>query len=83
MSDFDTATVRQFLQSLDAKLPPALKDEESLIRSGLLDSSALFDLLLWVEQQTGTPLDPTRFDFLTEFDSINGIARYLGNQTPD
>jgi acyl carrier protein len=58
-------------------MPTTLADEDSLIRSGILDSSALFELILWIEEKTGKPLDPTHFDFLAEFDSIDGIAHYL------
>lgn len=52
-------------------------DDTSLVRSGLLDSVALFNLVLWVEEQTGQPLDPTQVNFRDEFDTVTSILGYV------
>lgn len=58
-------------------LPVPVTDDTPLVRSGLLDSLALFRLVLWVEEQTGKPLDPTQVDIVDEFDSVASILRFV------
>jgi acyl carrier protein len=58
-------------------LPAEIGDDTSLIRSGLLDSSALFNLALWIEEQTGAPVDAMRVNFRTELDTVAGILQYV------
>jgi acyl carrier protein len=69
------------LRTIDSwQLSVTVPDDTSLIRSGLLDSLALFRLMLWVEEQTGEPLDPTRLDIREELDSVEGVLRYVAGQ---
>jgi acyl carrier protein len=49
----------------------------SLVRSGILDSLALYQLILWIEKQIGKPVDPTQFDFASELDSITDILLFV------
>jgi len=56
--------------------------DASLIRSGALDSVALFNLSLWVEEQTGAPVDPTSFDLMQEWDSVESIVRFVATHSP-
>jgi len=56
----------------------ALGDDTSLIRSGLIDSMALFNLALWIEQETGSQLDLNTFDPSVEWDTIAGILDFIG-----
>ncbi|MGH7768276.1 MAG: GNAT family N-acetyltransferase [Candidatus Binatia bacterium] len=49
----------------------------SLIASGLFDSLALFNLVLWIEAKTGRAIDPTSVDIAKEWDSVANILRYL------
>jgi acyl carrier protein len=58
-------------------LPVPVTDDTSLVRSGLLDSLALFRLVLWVEEQTGRPLDPTQVNIRADFDSVASILRFV------
>lgn len=58
-------------------LPVPVADDTSLISSGLLDSLALYRLVLWVEEQTGQPLDPTRVDIREEFDTVGSILCFV------
>ncbi len=64
-------------------LPVPVTDDTPLVRSGLLDSLALFRLVLWVEEQTGKPLDPTQVDIGDEFDSVASILRYVAGRRQD
>lgn len=64
-------------------LTEPVADDTSLVRSGLLDSLALFHLVLWVEEQTGQPLDPTQVNIRDELDSVAGILRYVARCRQD
>jgi acyl carrier protein len=61
-------------------LPVAITDDTPLIRSGLLDSLALFNLVLWVEEKAGHPLDPTRVDFRNELNTVTSILEFVARQ---
>lgn len=52
-------------------------DDEPLISSGRLDSSALFELSLWVEERIGHPLDPSSFDIAHDWDTVAGIVAFI------
>ena len=58
-------------------MPDKWDDNSSLIRSGILDSLALYQLILWIEKQIGKPVDPTQFDFASELDSITDILLFV------
>ena len=55
-------------------------DDTSLIQSGLLDSSALFNLALWIENHTNSPIDPASFDLRTEWDTMACILGFIEKQ---
>jgi acyl carrier protein len=59
------------------ELPEPLRDDTSLIRSGLLDSLALFNLVLWIETQIGAPVNPAALDLSREWDTPADILRYI------
>ena len=65
------------IHSWDLGLSGDLGDDVSLIRSGIFDSVALFNLVLWVEQQIGRPVDPTSFDLAEEWDTVGGVLRFI------
>jgi len=59
-------------------LPPDGIDEHApLISSGLLDSVALFNLLLWIEERVGQPVDPTTLDIAREWDTVETIIAFV------
>jgi acyl carrier protein len=58
------------LEASGAPLPEPLDEHTSLIHSGVLDSTALFDLALWIEARLGTALDLTAFDLAEEWDTL-------------
>jgi len=52
-------------------------DGASLIASGRIDSVGLFELLLWIEEKTGAPIDPGAVDWRREWDTVPGILDYI------
>ena len=68
--------VRTIEQS-GASLPPDLDDHASLIQSGILDSTALFDLVFWVEDHTAPGLDLTALDLAVEWDTIAKLLAFI------
>jgi hypothetical protein len=49
----------------------------SLIKSGRLDSVALFNLALWIEEKIGRPLDPSSFDMPDAWDTADSIIEFI------
>ena len=68
------------VRSWDLELGEAVRDDTSLIKSGVFDSLALWNLLLWVEKQIGRPVDPTSFDLIEEWDTVADVVRFLERQ---
>ena len=64
-----------------SSVPLSLDDDTSLIASGLLDSLALFNLILWIEQKTGRSIEPTSVNLVAEWDSITRILQYIQDST--
>ena len=65
------------LEASGATLPSDLDDHTSLIRSGILDSTALFELALWVEEHAAPGLDLTAFDIGEEWDTIAKLLAFI------
>lgn len=65
------------IQSWDLNLAEPLRPDTPLIQSGLLDSLALFNLLMWVEDQIGEPIDPAALDLGKEWNSVNHIVAFV------
>ena len=65
------------VQSWDLAIPPGWNGETSLVRSGVLDSLALYRLILWIEEQVGKPVDPTTIDLASELDTINDVVAFV------
>lgn len=72
-----------FLESRDLALPREWNDDTRLIRSGILDSLALFELILWLEERLDQPVDPTRFELVEELDTVRDILRFLEQRRGD
>ena len=74
------STEERVLAFLHEVLPPdapRVTGETPLFRTGLLDSLALVHLVVWVEAQTGHPLDPRNFDLLEEWSVVSDVARFI------
>lgn len=63
----------------EARVPgeEEVSEDTSLIRSGLIDSTGLFRLAVWVEDRVGHPLDLTRFDPAADWDTVSGIVEFV------
>ena len=64
--------------ALDMILSGQHRSAKDLATSGLFDSSALFNLVLWVEEKIGTPVDPTTFDLVKEWDTVTDVVSFIG-----
>jgi len=73
----DRAALIGFLESRDLILPPDWTDDTRLIHLGILDSLALFELVVWLEERLGETIDPTRFEPAVELDSVRDILGFL------
>jgi len=65
------------IEASGALLPADLSDDTSLIQSGLLDSTALFDLALWIEERVASGLDLTSFDLAEEWDTLARLQAFI------
>ncbi len=77
-----------FIEEAAVNLNGQLREDTSLIKSGLFDSLALFNLATWIEQEIDPEVDLTGFDLSKEWDTIAAILRFIekhkGGQTrPD
>lgn len=66
-----------FIRSTDVALPESFGPDTSLLRSGLFDSLALFQLVLWIEAELDAPVDPLSFDLAAEWDTVDDIVRFI------
>lgn len=68
-----------YLRGGEVPLPEEAEvdEETSLLRSGLLDSLALFRLLEWIEAELGEPVDATEIDLLAEWDTPRSVAEFV------
>ena len=71
----------EFLADQGVALGGASADAEPLFESGLLDSLALFNLVLWIEERTGAPIDPTALDIAREWASVRDILAFVNART--
>jgi acyl carrier protein len=66
-----------FIRKLDIELDCELREDTSLIKSGLFDSLALFNLAIWIEKEIGAQVDPTTFDISKEWDTAADILNFV------
>ena len=59
------------------ELDGELNDEMSLIKSGLFDSMALFNLALWIEENIDSKVDITAIDIAGNWDTISDILDFI------
>lgn len=66
-----------FIRESDNELNCDLTDDTSLIKSGLFDSLALFNLAIWIEREIGAHVDLTTFDLSKEWDTMADILNFV------
>ena len=59
-----------------------VSNDTSLIKSGLLDSISIVDLIIFIEEETGHKI-PENHIIEENFDSIDNIKSYLSKRTED
>lgn len=67
----------ELIRSWDLEIDGHLQDDTPLITSGMFDSQALFNLLLWIEEQIGCPIDPASLDLVDEWDTIADVVGFI------
>ena len=77
MSGDDRTALIAFLSGRNLQLPAGWDDDTALISAGVLDSLALFEVILWLEERLGSPVDPTSFELAEELDSVRRILAFL------
>jgi acyl carrier protein len=70
----------QFIRGLAVEQPKDLTDATELIGSGLINSLALFQLALWIEQEVGSPVDVSAVDLPAAWNTVPDIVRFIERQ---
>jgi acyl carrier protein len=66
-----------YITGIDFELEGEVRPDTSLIRSGLLDSLALFKLALWIENEVRCPIDLTSLEINEVWDTPNDIIHFI------
>ena len=82
----DRAKLLHDLRALIVRSTPDLTgpvgEDAPLISSGVLESTTLVDVALWVEDQIGREMDLSAFDLVTEWDSLSAIVDFVERHAP-
>ena len=70
------ADLRRVILSASPELTD-LASRAPLISSGLLESTALLSVALWVEDQVGAPVELGEVDLTEEWDTLEGIVSFV------
>jgi hypothetical protein len=77
----DRAALREQLLALIAEAVPdldgTLSDGSPLITSGIVESTTLLNLALWVEDRLHAPLDLGALDLAAEWDTVTSILDFV------
>ncbi len=78
--------LRRQLHGLLAECAPDLDhdlpDDCPLISSGIVESVALLNVALWVDERVGGGVDITAFDLTVEWDTVGLILDFVERHTP-
>ena len=72
--------VAELLAEGEKELAGELRDDTSLIESGLLDSLALLQIAEWVSEELGGALQLERVDIRAEWDTVADIVAFIERQ---
>lgn len=73
--------LKELLAESEQELEGELRDDTSLIRSGLLDSLALLQIAEWVSEELGGALVLEQVDIRSEWDTVTDIVGFLERRT--
>ncbi len=68
--------LKNFLFSNDNK---ALGDRDSLVRGGILDSTGIYEMIMWIEEQFGFTIAPEEM-VPDNFDTIESMAAFIARK---
>jgi acyl carrier protein len=68
--------VQQALQDDGVTLNGELTEDTSLLQSGLIGSLTFLNLVAWVEDQVGGPIDLMAVDPIKQWDTMRDIRRF-------
>lgn len=57
-------------------------DQTSLLRSGLVDSTALFNIMMFIQARIDSAVNLTAFDLREEWDTVSSILAFLDKHRP-
>jgi hypothetical protein len=82
----DRTTLLHDLRALIVRSTPdftgPLGEDAPLISSGVLESTTLVSVALWVEDKIGREMDLSAFDLATEWDSLGAIVDFVERHAP-
>ena len=73
--------LRALIVSGTPSLDRSLSESASLIASGLLESTTLVSVALWVEDRIGQEMDLGAFDLVAEWDTMEAIVDFVERQS--
>ena len=65
------------IESWDLPFEGPVLEDTPLITSGMLDSQALFNLMLWIEEQIGSTVDPTAVDVAEAWNTVADVVTFI------
>jgi acyl carrier protein len=71
------AELRRLIMADAPTIAADLPDNAPLISSGLLESAALLNVALWVEDRLGVALELAELDLTAEWDSMSAIVGFV------
>lgn len=81
MSDADTQKrLLRFMQEITPPSAPTLRPDTAIFATGLFDSLALVQLVLWVEETIGAPIDPSTFDMGQEWATVADLVGFIAQR---
>lgn len=66
-----------FLEEITPNAQTGYTPETRIFATGLFDSLALVQLVVWVERETGSPVDVRALDFQREWATVADIAAFV------
>jgi acyl carrier protein len=66
-----------FFEEQELNYIKTLRPNESLIKSGIINSLVLFNLALWVEQEVGSPIDFADINLPDDWDTIEKVVLFI------
>lgn len=82
MTDTFNATVREFIaENFLFRADADLDDEQSLLDSGVIDSTGVLEVIAFLEQTFGISIADEEI-VPENLDSINNMTRYLASKLP-